>query len=258
MPELTSEHLPVLLKQNKEVYYEVDHYIKTYLKNEHPSGWTIVDGAMRWIEENHHFIQAPIKDDSLGGFILFKSPKVICYLNSWQPRIYQNFILLHELFHTLSRTKHVNDELHLVESDLDRDLDERKADYFASLLLLDAAEVVTFYQNLGEDDLLDKIILTMFRFSAPYKAVLIRLFELELINGEELKNRFDVKYNLEAEFTRLGKDPSPVQRSLIINFQDVVKVMESGKGRLPDVANDNNWSTLKNVMQYFEARRRTQ
>jgi len=258
MPELTSEHLPVLLQQNKEVYREVDRAVKAYLKDHHPSGWPIVDGAMRWIEERHHFIQAPIQDDSLGGFISFGSPRVICYLNSWQPRVYQNFVLLHELFHILSATAYAEHELHVVEADLDRSLDERKADYFASLLLMDAADLVAFYESLGPRDLLDAVVLTMIRFAAPYKAVLIRLFELELIEGEALTAMFDAKMNFEAELARLGKDPSLVQRSMVVYFQDVVRIMEAGQERLPEVANANNWSTLQQVTQYFEQRKRVQ
>lgn len=251
MPELTFDHLPDIFKKNKEIYHDVDRYIKMYLKDYHLKGWTILDGAKRWIEENHYLIQAPIADSSLGGFILYKSPRVICYLNSWQPRIYQNFILLHELFHILSQTNFENEELHFIESDLDRDLDERKADYFASLLLLDAAEVYSFYNSLKEKALLDKIILTMANFSSPYKAVLIRLFELELIKVEDLKIWFDKKLNFEEEFVRLGLDPAPVQRSMIINFQDIEKLMEKGKDRLPEIANESNWNTLNAVKEYF-------
>ncbi|MNI00934.1 hypothetical protein D3C73_537520 [compost metagenome] len=255
MPELTFDHLPIIFEKNKEIYYEVDRYIKMYLKDYHLNGWTILDGAKRWIEDHHYLIQAPIKDNSLGGFILFKSPKVVCYLNSWQPRIYQNFILLHEVFHILSRTQYEQERLHIIESDLDRDLDERKADYFASLMLLDAAEVVGFYNSLKEKEIFDKIIVTMARFSAPYKAVLIRLFELELLKVEDLKTWFDKKLNFEEEFTRLGIDPSSVQRSLIINFQDIEKLMEEGRGTLPEIANENNWNTLNAVKEYFKTQK---
>ncbi|MFD3259076.1 ImmA/IrrE family metallo-endopeptidase [Paenibacillus lentus] len=252
MPELTFDHLPDIFEKNKEIFYEVDGYVKAYLRDYHLNGWTILDGAKRWIEENHFLIQAPIKDQTLGGFILLKKPKVLCYLNSWQPRIYQNFILLHEVFHIISRTQNDPEKLHIIESDLDRDLDERKADYFASLLLMDAAEVISFYQSLREEVLLDKIIQTMSRFSAPYKAVLIRLYELHLIGVEDLRVWFDQKLQFEDEFVRLGLDPSPVQRSMLIHFQEVEKLMEHGRDRLPDMANESNWGTLNAVKEYFK------
>lgn len=252
MPELTFDHLPDIFEKNKEIFYEVDRYVKIYLRDYHLSGWTILDGAKRWVEENHFLIQAPIKDHTLGGFIFMKKPKVLCYLNSWQPRIYQNFILLHEVFHIISRTQNEPEKLHIIESDLDRDLDERKADYFASLLLMDAAEVVSFYQSLREEVLLDKIIQTMSRFSSPYKAVLIRLFELQLISVEDLSVWFDQKLDFEDEFVRLGLDPSPVQRSMLINFQEVEKLMQQKRDQLPDLANESNWSTLNAVKEYFE------
>ncbi|MCI0765806.1 hypothetical protein [Bacillus sp. TL12] len=44
------------------------------------------------------FIEAPIQDSSLGGFIRSTdTEKYICYVNTYQPRIYQDFSLVHEL-----------------------------------------------------------------------------------------------------------------------------------------------------------------
>lgn len=254
MPELTFKHLPDILEKNKIIYHEVDSCIKSYLKDYHIKGWDIIDGAKRWIADEHYLIQAPIDDPSLGGFISFATPKHICYLNTWQPRVYQNFVLLHEIFHMICQTQQHHSKVHVIESDLDLSAEERKADYFASLLLLDAGEVINFYNSLEEDPFIYKVFLTMDRFLTPYKSVLIRLFELELIEVEELREWFDVKLDLEAEFIKSGLDPAPVQRSLVINFQAIEGLLEQQKERLPDIANEGNWKTFHTVKMYFESR----
>lgn len=253
MPELNRELLPQIIKQNKDIEHEVNKLIKLYLQNMHFKGWPILEGAKKWIESNHFLIQAPIKDSSLGGFILFRGKKNVCYINTWQPRIYQNFVLLHELYHTIS--KNIETEtLHLIElsqeSEMqDSDLIERKADYFASLLLLEADDVINFYNEIKDEPFETLIFETMSRFSAPYKAVLLRLYELDRIDIDVLYEYFDTKFELESEFKKLGLDPYTVQRSLVVKFDDLEEKMK--EMALPEIAQEKNLETFQSVMAYF-------
>lgn len=253
MPEITFADLPQILEKNKEIFHEVDQYKNKYLKDCLPKGWGIIDGSKMWIEENHYLVQAPIEDSTLGGFIFFIQPnKNLFYLNTWQPRVYQNFILLHEIFHAIANGITEYKVPHMIQSDMDRDYEERKADYFASLLLLDANEVTTFYKSLKTRKVLHKVFYTMSRFLAPYKAVLIRLYELNLITVEILKEMFDTKLDFSKEFEKLGLDPSPVQRSCLLNVNQLEEMIESKENLFPEVANENNKKTLEAVKAYFE------
>lgn len=254
VPELTYHHVPQLIEQNRNVNHEVNRMVKVYLKDYHLKGWTIIEGARRWIEQNHSLIQAPIDDPSLGGFILFKKNKHFCYLNTGQPRVYQNFVLLHELYHILSVSESDVDSLHLIESDMDVEVEERKADYFASLLLIDSEDLIMFYTSLKDEPLVHRIFLTMNRFSAPYKSVLIRLFELDLISPEEISDFFDVKFDLEKEFKKLGLDPIKVQSSYVIKFDNLEEMVENGL--FPEIAQSKNVEVLHSVKDYFNNNRR--
>lgn len=253
MPEIKSSHLAEILELNNEICNEVNELVDTYLNDFHPRAWNRVEGASKWITDNHFLIQAPIQDDSLGGFILYQERKHVCYINTWQPRVYQNFITLHELYHIINKRKQNQQvgDIHVVESDMDRDQDERKADYFASVLLLDENKLIPFYKSLQSDDLLFKIFFTMKHFNAPYKAVLIRLYELGQIDIEVLLSYFDNAFNLEDEFIKLGLDPAPVQRSYQIDFSQIKKLIAENKFNFPDIATVENAKTFEGVKKYF-------
>ncbi|WP_050179583.1 ImmA/IrrE family metallo-endopeptidase [Domibacillus robiginosus] len=251
MPELAFKDLSLLFEENKKIKPEVNQLVKKYLKDLHPRGWDIIDGVREYIKNNHFLIEAPINDPSFGGFIRStNTEKFICYINTNQRRLYQNFSLLHELFHLIYFRK-ITESLHIVNVGLDSDSDERKADYFASLLLIDEHELISFYTgNENQDkDIFQRIILAMARFSAPYKAVLIRLFELDLIEIEKLEELFDKKVDLEKEFQALGLDPYVVERSDVVNFGNLEKLMDSNP--LPNLAQGVNKQVFSQVMSYF-------
>lgn len=253
MPELTFEDLPSLFEENIKIKPEVNQLIKEYLKNHHPRGWDIVEGVREYIKNNHFLIEAPINDSSFGGFIRStNTEKFICYINTAQPRIYQNFSLLHELYHLISFQK-IPELVHIVNAGLDRNINERKADYFASLLLIDEHSLLSFYkgEENKDNDELTKIFKAIFLFKAPYKAILIRLYELNLISTDSLKKLFDQKNNLEDEFNKLGLDPSSIEKSMVINFEDLTKLI--GNNPLPDLAQQANSNVLKEVMAYFSS-----
>ncbi|MFH5781540.1 ImmA/IrrE family metallo-endopeptidase [Heyndrickxia oleronia] len=254
MPEISSVHLSEILKINTEIDKDVKQLINHYLTHFHLRGWNRIEGAMKWMRDNHFVIQAPIKDSSLGGFILYQNQQHICYINTYHPRVYQNFILFHELYHVISQIEYGThkEELHVVESDLDRDKDERKADYFASLLLLEEERLISFYQSLLKEEFLVRILYTMSHFSAPYKAVLIRLYELQQIDLDKLVEYFDLKINLEKEFINLGFDPAPVQRSNSIDFSQVEKLINENTFLLPEIATESNKKTLEGIRNYFK------
>ncbi|MFS0788923.1 ImmA/IrrE family metallo-endopeptidase [Shouchella sp. 1P09AA] len=253
MPGLTSDELHLILEKNKEIHDEVQQHVLEYRQQLQPRGWSSIEGAKKWMKDNHYLLQAPINDESLGGFIRFQINNThICFINTRQPRVYQNFTLFHELYHILS-TNQLNQEstTHLIEADLDRDLVERSADYFASLMLMEETATINFFNSLNEDELLTKVFHTMKNFSSPYKAVLIRLYELTLISMDDLFNNFDTKHNYIKAFSLLGFDSMPVEKSLTVDFTQVEKLMASNKDMLPDIAHEDNQSVFNDVYAYF-------
>lgn len=252
MPEITFDQLPQLLEENKKIREDMHILMNSYLQNYHPKGWNRIDGAKKFIEQNHYLIQAPVHDSSFGGFIrTTNTNKHICYINTAQPRMYQNFVLFHELYHLISLQKDHLEQFHLVNAGVDYRMNERKADYFASLLLIDEYELRSFFtgpENKGES-LFTKILLCMFAFKAPYKAVLIRLYELGLIEFEDLRNYFDRKIDFFKEFASRGLDTYILEKSGVVNFQCLETLMDEYP--LPTVAQNSNKKLFEEIKDFF-------
>ena len=254
MPEITFEDLPQLFKKNKEIQSEVHMAVNQYIQSYHPKGWNRIDGVKKYIEQNHHLIEVPIQDLTFGGFIrITNTKKNICYINSAQPRMYQNFVLFHELYHLITINETLG-KLHLIEADIDNRSGERKADYFSSLLLLDEHELRAFFTGPEneEETLFIKVLLCMNAFKAPYKAILIRLYELNLIEIEDLEALFDKKVNFIEEFQSLGKDTYILEASNVTNFKSLEVLMN--KNSLPDVAQHSNEKVLEKIRSFFLTR----
>ncbi len=62
----------------------MNELVDTYLNDFHPRAWNRVEGASKWITDNHFLIQAPIQDDSLGGRTALSSLIVFLKINPLQ------------------------------------------------------------------------------------------------------------------------------------------------------------------------------
>ncbi|TRM10674.1 ImmA/IrrE family metallo-endopeptidase [Lentibacillus cibarius] len=251
MPEITFEDLPQLLKENKEIRSEIRMSVNQYLQTYHPKGWNRIDGAKKAIEQNHYLIEAPIQDLTFGGFIrTTNNDKSIFYINTAQPRMYQNFVLFHELYHLITIAEKIED-LHFIQAEIDNSSNERKADYFASLLLLDEYELRSFFSGPEnqQESLFTKILLCMITFKAPYKAILIRLYELSLIELNDLEELFDKKLNFIKEFQDRGIDTYILEASNVKNFKSLETLM--ARYSLPAAAQQSNNKILEEIKSFF-------
>ncbi|MBP3041568.1 ImmA/IrrE family metallo-endopeptidase [Bacillaceae bacterium Marseille-Q3522] len=255
MPEIKTQDLDRILAANRNIHEEVSKFVRAYLEKEHPRGWNRVDGAKKWIKVNGIMVEAPINDPSLGGFVFFRgeNKKNICFINTNQPRVYQNFVLFHELYHFLTlgrQTRTVSVQggrVHFLKADIDIENEERRADYFASLMLLPEDEVKEFYRSLASETKDDAIYYTMYHFQAPYKAVLIRLYELRLIDLRDLVERFEENSDFHAVFQRMGLDTASVEMSKTIDLQSVRTLMLQNRFMLPEFTNKENEKALERI-----------
>lgn len=256
MPELTFEDLPEILKDNKEIHSDVHAMLNFYLQTFHPKGWSLLDGAKKYMEQHHYLIEAPVEDATFGGFLrTTNTSKFICYINSAQPRMYQNFVVFHELYHLISQITQL-EKLHLVEIGIDQNIKERKADYFASLLLLDKHELKAFFtgQENENESVFTKVLLCMHAFKAPYKAILIRLYELGLIELDDLEILFDKKLDFAEEFRKMGKDTYILEPSYVINFKTLETLFK--KNALPNMVQSSNQKFLDEIRFFFSNSRK--
>ena len=192
------------------------------------------------ILKDHNLIQLPIPDPDWGGAIYeLPNGNKIPVINTAQPRLYQYFIYWHEIYH-LTETSEDN-ITHDITTEFN--LTERKADYFAGQILI-SDDVYDYYYHLKHSSFIDRLACCMDTFKAPYKAILIQLYEIALHSNNiplqnEIKKHFDIKLSYrqwEKKFLELSLDNSLVQPTYITDF-----------GRLKDLVHEksNNHSDVE-------------
>lgn len=136
------------------------------------------------------------------------------------------------------------------------ELNERKADYFASMIML--GNVYNYYNSLQEDDFMNKIIYCMDLYKAPYKVILINLYEAAKNNkNDELAklifDNFDNKIvDLVRKFQELELDDELVKPSYVVSIgnleRKIKKAMEDESGVS---AHEYNLDYLKQLKEHI-------
>lgn len=236
---ITGQNLDETVKINNEINREVQEQIKyheRYLKKYRINS---TEKLAMQILKDHNLIQVPIPDPDWGGAIYeLPNGQKIPVLNTAQSRLYQYFICWHEVYHLTEESK--QSISHSISTEFD--LIERKADYFASQMLI-GNDLFVFYSDLKNQDFIDRIAYCMDTFKAPYKAILIQLYE-DAIRFEdkllqrEIKAHFDLKLDQnqwEEKLKELSLDDSLVKPTGIIDFGKLKKVIEEKSNQHTDV-----------------------
>lgn len=194
-------------------------------------------------------IQMPIEDRFWSGAIFVKDEKIIPVLNTALPRANQYFAAWHEIYHLIF------DEVsfdYFIETD--STLEERKADCFAACMLLNGVD--RYYTELSEKDFVSKIFYCMAMYQAPYKAVLISLYEYAIQSDNEklckdIKEVFDLQFNdLPERFRLLGLDDSLVRPSYVINTSSLHERIKESECANPEINyHKDNEIFLMNIMK---------
>ena len=173
-------------------------------------------------------------------------------INTALPRANQYFTAWHEIYHLLF------DEVsfdHLIESEIL--MEERKAEYFAALMLL--GNLMPYFEVLKDMEFQAKAFQCMNAFQAPYKAVLISLYESAVKNGntaiaEEVKENFDVQVeDIAQRFRDLGLDDSLVRPSYVVNVSPLQEKINKTIRNEPEVEyHKDNEAFLKTVLSEFK------
>lgn len=139
------------------------------------------------------FMQYPVKDNEICGFVCQKKGKIFSFINSDIPYEKQLFAAAHELYH-IWYDRDVIDQGELLESNVldparDQQLDEReiKANRFAALFMVPKDLLINELDYMGvkpgdEIDLF-QIVKLMNRFGMPFKTIVRRLYEIRYIDA---------------------------------------------------------------------------
>ena len=227
---ITSSNLNEVIKENRMIKSEIESLKNNFFINFNKIG--IVDPdklVFEVLKKNYNLIQLPIDDKYWGGAIFVRNNLKIPVINSAQPRVYQYFVAWHELFHLLYDTSIVKEQ-HNIQAE-EMEINERRADYFAAKMLL--GDVYRYYYSLQDDDFISKIVRCMDVFKAPYKTILIELYEdaVDVFNDMSLKKliieNFDKKpKDLISLFEILELDTNLVKPSNVISFGNLDKKIE--------------------------------
>ena len=213
---ITAENLDLVIKKNREIKDEVSAQAMKLQTN--PSIMKVASAPQLAliILQGFGLIQMPIEDKFWSGAIYVKDGKIIPVVNTSLPRANQYFTAWHEIYHLIFDKVSFD---HFIEAD--NTLEERKAECFAACMLLNGVD--RYFIELPEMDFVSKIFYCMATFQAPYKAVLVSLYEYAVQSKNEklchrIKEVLDLQFNdLPNRFRRLGIDDSLVTPSYVIN-----------------------------------------
>lgn len=235
---ITSNNLEQVIEKNKLISDDISRFLADFLVRNNKSGLTGQDKLSFSVLKERHLIQIPIDYKYWGGAIITKENMRIPVINTAQPRVYQYFVAWHEIYHLLYDLNLHEDTHNIV---IDMDLNERKADYFAAKMIF--GNVYDYFYSLNDDVFIDKVIKCMDVYKAPYKAVLIELYEQavtkynDLHLKEKILQNFDNKpENLVEKFIELGLDSELVKPSFIFNFGGLDKEIQNKIQQEPDVS----------------------
>ncbi|GAE90739.1 ImmA/IrrE family metallo-endopeptidase [Acetivibrio straminisolvens] len=133
--------------------------------------------------------QVPLADSDFGAVFLDTGYNKYLLLNSSQPRNKMYFSFCHDIYHILSGVPgYINEkrEVHFNQDYISND-NESKANLFAANLLMPEIEFKKMYDLYMTDnkDIEKTVVKLMNYFNSPFVAVLIRLYELEILKKIE-------------------------------------------------------------------------
>ena len=232
---INSSNLDEVINMNMIISDEIDIYVLDITRRHNKSGLSSHEKLSFDILNRNNLIQTVFDDKHFGGVIITKDKLKIPIINTAQPRVYQYFVAWHEIYHLFYDEEQM-DYNHNINIDLN--YNERKADYFAACMML--GNIYEYFFSIEDENFIDKIIKCMNAYKAPYKAVLIQLYQDSKIKYNNIKlqksilEHFDLDLNLIEEFERLELDVELVKPSYVINFGGLDKIIERQIEENPD------------------------
>lgn len=245
---ITASNLDVVIKKNREIKDEVLSQAIKLQTNPLIMKVASAPQLAILILQRFGLVQMPIEDKFWSGAIYVKEGKIIPVINTALPRANQYFAAWHEVYHLIFDKISFD---HFIG--IDNIMEERKAEYFAACMLLNGVD--SYYADLSKMDFLSKIFHCMATFQAPYKAVLVSLYETAKQNeNEKLCNRikevFDLQFgDMPERFRALGLDDSLVIPSYVVNTSSLKERIKQSVDENPELRfHKDNEEYLMNIM----------
>lgn len=143
----------------------------------------------------------PLKSRNIAGFTRKKGDLIQIFINTSFDKGFQNFACAHELYHLIQFQEKENDNFVICKNTdvLDTidesyiNLEELKANYFAAAFLLPREIVFERFKkikklNYSEEDFILEILKVQCQYEVPFKTILKRLRELNIIDNKYYEN----------------------------------------------------------------------
>jgi len=248
--KITAENLDQVIRKNKEISADIEQCRQLVFTRFNRMQVSSPPQLAIQLLRTYGLIQMPVNNPYFGGAIYVKEGRRIPFINTALPRVNQYFAEWHELYHLLFDTVSFD---HLIEPE--NTMEERKAEYFASRMLL--GNLMSYFSELPEDmDFRSKVYNCMAVFQTPYKAVLIALYETaaQTENNalmDKVKTYFDnVHPDMSECFAELGLDNTLVLPSYVVDVSSLQSKIKECEQERPDISyHKDNEHFLERVLK---------
>lgn len=185
-------------------------------------------------KKGYLLLEMPFRDQEIGA-LCYKGDVIgYAFLNSSLPMVNNHFALCHEIYHIFCQETSFEHgiELYMDEHYFEHE-EERFANLFAGMLLMPEITFAPMFQRFqnemtDEDSDLSIVVKLMNYYEAPYMAVLIRCYELQLLKDGETLHKFLQTDGvcIEKEFDRMWLNEDllrPSGRNDFSKLMDLVK-----------------------------------
>lgn len=233
--KITAKNLDQVIRRNKEIKTDIDRCYQMIITKYNRMQVSSPPQLAFQLLRTYGLIQMPLDNPYFSGAIYVKEGKRVPFINTALPRVNQYFVAWHELYHLIFDAVSFD---YLIESETI--MEERKAEYFASKMLL--GNIISYFTELPKDmDFRSKVYNCMAVFQTPYKAVLISLYETaSQIDNNALirmvKENFDEDHqNISERFGTLGLDNTLVLPSYVMDISALQSKIKECKQERPDL-----------------------
>ena len=249
---ITSKNLDYIIQENLKISSKVEALKENFLINYNDLMIKSNDIIALELLKSKGLISVVIDNQHFGGAVyILSNNRKLFLINTALPRVNQHFVCWHEVYHLLY-DEHLTEKIYLISSDLETN--ERMADYFASKMIF--GNLYDYYIKLDKDlSFEQKILYSMYIYRAPYKAVLVELYENAYIHGNEelktiIKDNIDIRIdNISEKFKDMGLDSSLVEPTYMSTVSILEqKIIEEKKKYCDKNYNDSNLKYYKEIM----------
>ncbi len=245
---ITAENLDEIVKKNLEIRDEIRGKALQIRTSWNRMQINAPNQLALQILKPYGLVLMPLDNRYWSGAIFVRNGRKIPVINTALPRANQYFTAWHEIYHLIYDPVSFS---HVIGHD--SSMEERKAEYFASLMLL--GNLLPYYTELSNMDFTSKVFHSMATFTSPYKSVLIALYESAVQNGNStlmnlVKENFDNSFpDIAAAFRTLGLDDSLVTPSYVVNVSSLQAKITQRIRENPDLKyNHENERFLQNIV----------